>query len=77
MTLAIQLIDISFIGVKGTATTKITINLSCSECVGCTNILLDNINIKSAYSKDVVSSSCIDAHGRSSNVIPPLNCLLN
>ena len=76
MTSAVQLSDISFIGVKGTTTTKTAINLRCSGSVGCTNILLDDINIKSVYSKDV-SSSCIDAHGSSRNVIPPVNCLLN
>ncbi|KAL6334025.1 hypothetical protein AAG906_000079 [Vitis piasezkii] len=45
--------------------------------VACTNILLNHVNIKSAYSEGVVSSYCINAHGRFSDSVPPVDCLLN
>ncbi|WJZ94798.1 hypothetical protein VitviT2T_013626 [Vitis vinifera] len=76
-TSGVKLSDISFTRVIGTTTTKNAINLSCSKSVACTNILLNHVNIKSAYSEDVVSSYCINAHGRFSDSVPPVDCLLN
>ncbi|KAL6334118.1 hypothetical protein AAG906_004549 [Vitis piasezkii] len=77
ITSGVKLSDISFTRVIGTTTTKNAINLSCSKSVACTNILLNHVNIKSAYSEDVVSSYCINAHGRFSDSVPPVDCLLN
>ncbi|XP_022716559.1 probable polygalacturonase At3g15720 [Durio zibethinus] len=73
---AVKLSDISFMGFRGTSLSDDAINLSCSKSVGCTNILLDHINITSAVPGEIVYSSCINAHGRCIDSIPKVDCLL-
>ncbi|KAI3525127.1 hypothetical protein L2E82_02445 [Cichorium intybus] len=74
-TSAIKLSDISFIGIVGTSSMDKVINLSCSESVACTNIVLDSVYISSITPGRKVYGTCINAHGRASHVKPSFNCL--
>ncbi|XVF24804.1 hypothetical protein REPUB_Repub13aG0159300 [Reevesia pubescens] len=73
---AVELSSITFTGFCGTSMSEEAIKLSCSENVGCTNILLDHINITSAVRGNIVHSSCINAHGTYIDSIPKVDCLL-
>ncbi|KAF8400648.1 hypothetical protein HHK36_013947 [Tetracentron sinense] len=76
-TSAVAISDVRYNGVQGTSSVDNAINLSCSHSVGCTNIVMDQINITSAVPGKQTSSYCLNAHGRSvyfSPVIPLKNC---
>ncbi|KAJ7962869.1 Pectin lyase-like superfamily protein [Quillaja saponaria] len=73
---AVKVSDVSYKEIKGTSMTDKAINLSCDDNVSCTNIVLDHVHITAADPKKKVSSSCNNAHGRSSNTIPVVDCLL-
>ncbi|KAJ9692652.1 hypothetical protein PVL29_011638 [Vitis rotundifolia] len=72
---AVQISDVSFTGFSGTSATDNAIKLSCSETVGCTNISLEHIDIKSASGDGETYSSCINAHGTARKTFPHLRCL--
>ncbi|KAI3716276.1 hypothetical protein L6452_23502 [Arctium lappa] len=74
-TSAVKLSDITYKGIAGTSSMDNVINLSCSESVACTNILMDSVYISSATPGRKVFGSCINAHGRVSHVKPFLKCL--
>ncbi|KAA8540480.1 hypothetical protein F0562_024601 [Nyssa sinensis] len=69
-TSAIKLSDISYTGIIGTSTVDNVINLSCSQSVGCTNIVLDHVYITSTTPGNRVYANCFDAHGRASHTRP-------
>eukprot|EP00261_Vitis_vinifera_P036379 XP_019077622.1 PREDICTED: probable polygalacturonase At1g80170 [Vitis vinifera] len=68
---AVQISDVSFTGFWGTSATDDAIKLSCIETVGCANITVDDISIKSA-SGNGETYSCINAHGTVNKTFPPL-----
>ncbi|KAL5575588.1 hypothetical protein UlMin_017287 [Ulmus minor] len=72
---AVQISDVSFIGFSGTSVAEDAIKLSCDKNMGCTNIVVDDVDITSSSSKTRPHSSCVNAHGSSSDTIPPLKCL--
>ncbi|KVH93030.1 Glycoside hydrolase, family 28 [Cynara cardunculus var. scolymus] len=74
-TSAVKLSDITYKGIAGTSSMDNVINLSCSESVACTNIVMDSVYISSATPGRKVFGSCINAHGRLSHVKPFLKCL--
>ncbi|XP_065874665.1 probable polygalacturonase At3g15720 [Euphorbia lathyris] len=74
---AVKISDVSFSGIRGTSFTETTVNIACSESVGCSNILVSNIDItSSAPQNQKVASYCLNAHGSSSNANPQVPCLL-
>ncbi|GKV27926.1 hypothetical protein SLEP1_g37040 [Rubroshorea leprosula] len=75
-TAAVQISDITFRDIQGTSNKTNVIKLSCSETLGCTNILVENVNLTSTAESKEAYSSCVNAHGRSSQSIPPIDCLL-
>ncbi|KAE8699380.1 putative polygalacturonase [Hibiscus syriacus] len=75
-TSAVKVSDIWFNGFRGTSMSEAAVNLDCSKTVGCTQILLDHINITAGAQGMVVGSSCTNAYGRDSGSIPPVDCLL-
>ncbi|KAK0598222.1 hypothetical protein LWI29_032667 [Acer saccharum] len=73
---AVEVSDVSFTGVRGTSSTEEAIQFSCSESVGCTNIIVNDIQITSSVPGEITRSSCLDAHGFVSGPsFPPLDCL--
>ncbi|KAL7162309.1 hypothetical protein ACSBR2_042733 [Camellia fascicularis] len=73
---AVQVIDVSYDGFYGTSITDNAVKLSCSETVGCTDIVLSNIDLTSQYPNHVLSSSCLNAQGTSTAINPVVDCLL-
>ncbi|XP_016562844.2 probable polygalacturonase At3g15720 [Capsicum annuum] len=73
-TAAVALSDITFRGIVGTSLMDEVINLSCSETIGCKNILVDRVYISSVDGKPV-HAKCINAHGRYTHTSPAVKCL--
>ncbi|GAU51491.1 hypothetical protein TSUD_413750 [Trifolium subterraneum] len=42
---AVEVSDVTYLNIRGTSLDKIAIELNCDTIVGCTNIVLDNVNI--------------------------------
>ncbi|KAL8522313.1 hypothetical protein ACS0TY_012451 [Phlomoides rotata] len=76
-TSAVQVSDVKYIGLRGTAICKnSTINFSCSQTHPCYNILVQDVDIKSADPHVPSSAHCINAHGKCSTTYPRVNCLM-
>ncbi|KAI3455334.1 hypothetical protein Pfo_011997 [Paulownia fortunei] len=77
-TSSVKVSDVTYSGLHGTSICKnATINFSCSQTVPCTNIILDDVDIKSAYPHDSTSAHCINAHGIAHTLNPTVNCLMH
>ncbi|XP_031739947.1 probable polygalacturonase At3g15720 [Cucumis sativus] len=74
-TSAVEVSDVLYQGLHGTSATEVAVELSCSETVGCRNIVLEDIDIRYADSDKIAQSSCDDAHGTSTNTFPAVDCL--
>lgn len=75
-TSAVKLSDISYSGISGTSKSEQVINLSCSQSVGCSNIGIDRVYIKSSTPGKRVYANCINAHGKYTHTKPAVKCLL-
>ncbi|KAH9621610.1 hypothetical protein KSS87_005266 [Heliosperma pusillum] len=72
----VQVTDVTFRGFQGTSATGEAISLQCSGNLPCTNLKLDNINIRSTTGVNIVSK-CQFAHGIIvPPVVPNVTCLL-
>ncbi|XP_042500092.1 probable polygalacturonase At3g15720 [Macadamia integrifolia] len=71
----VEVSDVTYIGFHGSTTSKNAITLMCGDSVGCTNIVLDQINITSVVPGSGCSSTCSNAHGKATNCNPPISCL--
>ena len=70
--------DVGYYGLRGTSISKndATITFNCSKTVHCTNINVDDVDIKSAGSNQTTRSFCSNAHGKARGLMPALGCLL-
>ncbi|KAI6689953.1 hypothetical protein NL676_026781 [Syzygium grande] len=73
----VQISDVHYHMAFGTSSTKVAINLNCSENVPCTNINLDTIKLESASGGEEPISSCNNAFGnckgnRRAQVLPSM-----
>ncbi|XP_074289500.1 putative polygalacturonase At3g15720 [Silene latifolia] len=74
---AVQVTDVTFRGFQGTSATGEAILLQCSGQLPCTDLKLDNINIRSSTTGKNVVSECEFAHGIvMPPVVPNVTCLL-
>lgn len=64
--------DVTFSGFKGTANEKDAIELNCAR-IGCTNIVLENINI-AGLGGEKSSASCNNVQGSCSSCNPNVPC---
>ncbi|XP_051147723.1 probable polygalacturonase At3g15720 [Andrographis paniculata] len=73
---AVKISDVQFRGLYGTSSCKTpTINIKCSEKEPCTNIQLEDVNIKSADPKCSATAECINTIGTIAHTSSPLvNC---
>ncbi|KAM7483652.1 hypothetical protein LguiB_008235 [Lonicera macranthoides] len=62
-TSAIKVSDVTYRGILGTSKTDQVINLSCSETVACTNIVIDHVYIKTTDPARKAQAYCLNAHG--------------
>ncbi|URE32721.1 Cytochrome b5-like Heme/Steroid binding domain [Musa troglodytarum] len=73
----LQVSNVRYSDISGTTTTKIAINLNCSQSVTCTDISLQNINIQSAAPGGTVEATCTNARGTSVGLVDPTVPCLN
>uniref|UniRef100_A0A2N9I783 Polygalacturonase n=1 Tax=Fagus sylvatica TaxID=28930 RepID=A0A2N9I783_FAGSY len=72
---AVKMSDVTFRDVRGTSADEIAIDLVCSDSVGCTNIVLENIDIRSTIPGKRTYSRCNNAHGTAKETNPIVPCL--
>ena len=72
---AVEVSDVTFRDVRGTSADEIAIDLVCSDSVGCNNIWLENIDIRSAIPGKQTYSRCNNAHGTTKSTFPIVPCL--
>ncbi|XP_052185176.1 probable polygalacturonase At3g15720 [Diospyros lotus] len=75
-TAAVQISNVTFTGFRGTSVTNDAIDISCSETVGCTDIVLYNVNITAANLDETLRSLCLNAHGTSTLTSPVVEVIL-
>ncbi|PRQ37149.1 putative galacturan 1,4-alpha-galacturonidase [Rosa chinensis] len=73
MTGAVKVSNVTFSGITGTSSSEQAITLDCSD-LGCTDILMDHVNITSASGLPL-HSVCNKASGKASFTSPPIPCL--
>ncbi|KAK4479993.1 hypothetical protein RD792_013049, partial [Penstemon davidsonii] len=74
---AVKISDVKYIGLRGTSVSKkSSIEFRCSKAAPCSNIVLDDIDIKPALPNISNSAQCIHAHGIARACVHPVvNCL--
>ncbi|XP_042982587.1 probable polygalacturonase At3g15720 [Carya illinoinensis] len=72
---AVKVSDVTFKNVRGTAAEELAIDLICSLGMGCTNILLDNIDIQSSIPGKRTYSRCNNVHGTARACNPVVPCV--
>ncbi|KAA8523020.1 hypothetical protein F0562_009443 [Nyssa sinensis] len=72
----VHLSNVTYKEFSGTSSTGVAINLNCSRSVACTGILMEFIKLTSAKAGKQVTSSCSNAHGKETEVVPG-PCLQN
>ena len=71
---AVKVSDVTYRNVRGTSSCEDAVQLNCDATVGCTNIVLEGINITSAAGEKTYAS-CKNARGTCSSCIPNVSCL--
>ncbi|KAF7837038.1 putative polygalacturonase [Senna tora] len=73
---AVKVSDITFKNFRGTASRDSAVQLICDEVIGCSNIVLDQIQITSSVPGKKTNATCLNAHGTSSSSnVPQIPCL--
>ncbi|CAH2053602.1 unnamed protein product, partial [Thlaspi arvense] len=74
---AVKISDVSFTKIKGTIKGNVGVMLNCSTSVGCTGLVLKDIDLKSAEGGNKIPlSMCSNAHGKVYNTQPPVTCVV-
>jgi len=71
---ALEVSDVTFSNIHGTSAGKYAVKLLCESNIGCTDIIINNINIKPISGGEALVS-CSNAHGRCSSCVPNVLCL--
>ncbi|KAK9279137.1 hypothetical protein L1049_012814 [Liquidambar formosana] len=71
----VQISDVTFSDVRGTSASKQAISLNCDKKAGCTNIILNQINITSSIPGEQLVAACINANGSAFAATPSVPCL--
>ncbi|XVF65132.1 hypothetical protein PTKIN_Ptkin09bG0222200 [Pterospermum kingtungense] len=72
---AVKVSDVTYSDIQGTSASACAINLRCDNVVGCSNIVLNNVGIRSAVSGQNVYASCNHAQGTANSINPKVSCL--
>ncbi|KAJ8749747.1 hypothetical protein K2173_012298 [Erythroxylum novogranatense] len=72
---AVAISDITFASFHGTSPSPIPIELMCSQSIGCTNLVLNNIKISSSVAGQDLTSNTFNAHGTASDTVPSVTLL--
>jgi len=71
----VKISNVLYSEMHGTSTSDVALNFNCSENVACTDIKLNNIDLKSSTRGEKVSSSCNNAFGEAIGTVNPKSCL--
>ncbi|GAU51490.1 hypothetical protein TSUD_94340 [Trifolium subterraneum] len=71
---AVEVSDVTYLNIRGTSLDKNAIELNCDTIVGCTNIILDNVNITRVDGGEA-QTICTKAKGKCSSCYPDVPCL--
>ncbi|KAJ0007504.1 hypothetical protein Pint_30095 [Pistacia integerrima] len=74
-TSAVKVSDVFYNNFEGTSSSKKAIILNCSQSIGCDNLRLTDISIKSSVHGAGCQSSCLNAQAIVSNSVPAVKCL--
>ncbi|KAK8474757.1 hypothetical protein V6N12_036923 [Hibiscus sabdariffa] len=72
---AIQVSDVTYSDIQGTSASDRAIDLDCDKVVGCSNIVMNNVQITRSGTGPQIYGSCNNAHGTAINVQPEVPCL--
>ncbi|MED6150351.1 hypothetical protein PIB30_071468 [Stylosanthes scabra] len=73
---AVRVSDVTFSDVQGTCSSDQAVILDCSDSIACSNIKLDQINIKSVNPSRPAIATCNHAEGTATNILSPsITCL--
>lgn len=72
---AVKVSNVTYRNVAGTSACESAIELNCDPAVGCTNVVIQNVNITSAAAGKKTYASCTNAHGTCSSTYPNVTCL--
>ncbi|XP_058075676.1 probable polygalacturonase At1g80170 [Magnolia sinica] len=71
LTAGVKISDVRFMDLFGTSISNVSINLSCSETVACTGIILDNVNLTPAILGNPSTAYCLDTNGSAIGMVEP------
>jgi hypothetical protein len=71
---AVEISNVVFKDIRGTTISKDAIKLSCSNDASCSDIVLENIDLKMAGAKGDTQSSCQNVKWRKSGTVIPQPC---
>ncbi|CAN4119929.1 unnamed protein product [Withania somnifera] len=72
---AVKVSNVTYKKIYGTTSSKVAINMNCSNSTGCSNVEMENINITSVVPGEKMFVSCNNARGKASSNSPPVTCL--
>ncbi|XP_037438615.1 polygalacturonase ADPG2-like [Triticum dicoccoides] len=71
---AVEVSNVVFKNIRGTTVSKDAIKLSCSDTISCSNIVLENIDLKIEGGKGDTESTCRNAKWQESGTVVPQPC---
>ncbi|XP_022722229.1 probable polygalacturonase At3g15720 [Durio zibethinus] len=71
----IEVSHVTYSDIHGTSASDRAIDLSCDDVVGCSNIVMHNINITSAVPGQNVYGFCNNTRGTATSIQPEVSCL--
>ncbi|XP_038980469.1 polygalacturonase ADPG1-like [Phoenix dactylifera] len=75
-TSAVQVSDVRYVDLVGSSATDEAILIKCSQSHPCTDIVLDNVRLKSADPRRNITNFCFNAFGTKKHpIVPALSCL--
>lgn len=72
---AVKVSDVTYRNVTGTSTREDAIQLNCDRTVGCSDIVIDHVNITFVAAGKETNASCSNAQGTCSLCHPYVPCL--
>ncbi|KAK8681222.1 hypothetical protein V6N13_053629 [Hibiscus sabdariffa] len=72
---AILVSDVTYSYIQGTSASDRAINLDCDKVVGCSNIVMNNVQITRSGTDPEIYGYCNNANGTAFNVQPKVPCL--
>lgn len=72
---AVKVSNVTYKKIYGTTSSKLAINMDCSNSTACTNIEMENIYITPVVPGEHIIATCTNAQGKASSNLPPVSCL--